>query len=177
MDTTTNGLEALTVLLGLDEFEVVAINTDPKQAKMSLVLVPRATTGLCPHCDVLCGRCHRSHERKIVDLPIGRCFTELTVCCYQFECWKCHRFFTPPYRSIAEGTHATERFLERMAQMIGFSDIANTARFFGVAEKTLEAWYYQYVERQTQARASQPIRSMGIDELSLKKNIGSSVAC
>jgi transposase len=177
MDTTTTGLEALTVLLGLEEFEVVAINADPKQATTSLVVAPRATTGLCPHCGVLCGNRHASHERKIVDLPISRRVIELTVRCFQFECWQCHRFFTPPYRSIAEGTHATERFLERMAQMIGFSDIANTARFFGVAEKTLEAWYYQYVERRNQARTSQPIRSLGIDELSLKKNIGSSVAC
>ena len=137
MNTTTNGLEALTVLLGLEEFEVVAINADPKQAKLSLVVVPRAVTGLCPHCGALCGDCHASHERKIVDLPIGRRCTELTVCCYQFECWQCHRFFTPQYRSIAEGTHATERFLERMAQMIRFSDIANTATFFGVAELSL----------------------------------------
>lgn len=177
MDTTTNGLEALTVLLGLEEFEVVAINTNPKQAKLSLVVVPRAATGLCPHCGVLCGDCHASHERKIVDLPIGRCCTELTVCCYQFECWQCHRFFTPQYRSIAEGTHATERFLERMAQMIRFSDIANTATFFGVAEKTLESWYYQHLEQRNRPRASQPIRSMGIDELSVKKNSGSFAGC
>ena len=174
---TTNGLEALTVLLGLPEFEVVAINAEPKQAKLSLVLVPRAATGLCPHCGVLCDKRHASHERHILDLPISGCFTELTVCCDQFECWQCHRFFTPQYQSIAEGTHATERFLERMAQMICFSDIANTARFFGVAEKTLEAWYYQHLERKTQTLASLPIRSMGIDELSLKKNTGSFAAC
>ena len=30
MDTTSNGLEALTVLLGLEEFEVVAINIDTR---------------------------------------------------------------------------------------------------------------------------------------------------
>ena len=177
MDTTNKGLEALTILLGLEEFEVVAISADPQQAKLSLAVVPRATAGLCPHCGVLCGDCHAAHERKIVDLPIGRHDTELTVCCYQFKCWKCQRFFTPPYRSIAEGTHATERFLERMAQMIRFSDIANTATFFGVAEKTLETWYYQYLERRSRARAPQPIRSMGIDELSLKKNSGSFAVC
>jgi hypothetical protein len=63
--------------------------------------------------------------------------------------------------------------------MIGFSDIRNTARFFGVAEKTLERWYYEFLERKRRnsQQAKEPIRSLGIDELSLKKSIGSSARC
>ena len=62
--------------------------------------------------------------------------------------------------------------------MIRFSDIANAAAFFGVPEKTLERWYYDYVERQRQAppTARQPIQQLGIDELKLTHGSGQFVA-
>jgi hypothetical protein len=53
--------------------------------------------------------------------------------------------------------------------------VASVARFFGMKEKNLERWYYEYIERQQIVAApAKPIRRIGIDELSLKKNIGSS---
>ena len=55
--------------------------------------------------------------------------------------------------------------------------MANAAAFFGIPEKTLERWYYDYVEcqRTVTNAAAQPIRSLGIDELSLKKSTVSSL--
>jgi hypothetical protein len=55
--------------------------------------------------------------------------------------------------------------------LIRFSDIANAANFLGVAEKTLQKWYYDYVTRQQEVSAAKavPIRQLGIDELALKK--------
>jgi len=52
----------------------------------------------------------------------------------------------------------------------------NAAAFLGVPEKTLERWYYDYVERQAQKAPAglKPIKSLGIDELSLKKSTASS---
>jgi len=66
--------------------------------------------------------------------------------------------------------------LKQAARLIRFSDIANVAEFFGVAENSLSRWYYDYVERQQQAPPAnlKPIKSIGIDELSLKKSTGSS---
>jgi len=74
---------------------------------------------------------------------------------------------------VAEGAHATERFLARAAELIRFGDITQAAAFLRVPASSLERWYYAWVERQQQATA-QPITSLGIDELSLKKSIGSS---
>ena len=55
------------------------------------------------------------------------------------------------------------------------SGVADAAAFFGIPEKTLERWYYDHVERQTKVANSRanPIRSLGIDELSLKKSTAS----
>jgi hypothetical protein len=66
--------------------------------------------------------------------------------------------------------------LQQAAKLVRFSDIANAAAFLGVPERTLERWYYDYVERQAHAPPAdlKPIKSLGIDELSLKKSTASS---
>lgn len=93
-----------------------------------------------------------------------------------FRCAACEKFFTPVLPSIVEGTHATERFLERVAAIVRHSDISNAAHLCGVPEKTLERWYYDHVERRQRqaAPALKPITSIGIDEISQKKDTVSS---
>lgn len=174
-----NGLQLYTELLGLVEFEVVHSQREAGEKAWHLTVVPRMAVGLCPHCGRISEERHECHQREVLDLPIGQCLTKLNLRLWQFHCVACGRFFTPHYQAIAEGTHATERLLERMAEMIGFSDIRNTARFFGVAEKTLERWYYDFLERKRKnsQEADPPIRSLGIDELSLKKSTGNSAVC
>jgi transposase len=167
-----------TQLLGLCDFEVVDVLEDRSGKERRLTLVPRVIVGICPHCDAVCQQRHECREWEVKDLPMGSMATTLRVRYWQFQCAGCGKFFTPHYQGIAAGTHATERLLERMAEMIRFSDIRNTAEFFGVAEKTLENWYYQFSQRRQQARSAEagPVRSLGIDELSLKKSTGNSAA-
>ena len=110
-------------------------------------------------------------RERIHDLPIGDSRLELTVRTLQHRCAACERCFTPPSAALAEGTHATERFLERCARLIRTGDVRNAATFFGLPEKSLERWYYEFLERRqpTTVNPGQPIRSIGIDELALKK--------
>jgi transposase len=72
---------------------------------------------------------------------------------------------------LAEGSHATERFLERAAELVRSSDLSNAAAFLGVPERTLGDWYYAYLQRRQHAGGQKlkPVRRLGIDELSLKK--------
>jgi transposase len=168
-----------TRLLGLADFEVVDVVEDPERKQRRLTLVPRVLLALCPHCDGVCDERHECHQWEVKDLPMGNMATILLVRFWQFRCPACDKFFTPHYAAIAPGVHATERLLERMAEMVGFSDIRNTAGFFGMPEKTLEGWYYEFLERkrERQAQGVKPVRSLGIDELSLKKSTDSSAAC
>jgi transposase len=168
-----------TQLLGLPDFDVVDVIEDRPRKQRQLVLAPHVSLGICPLCHQVCSERHESGEWEVRDLPLGAMATILRVRHWQFRCEGCDKFFTPHYAMIAPGAHATERLLERMAEMVGFSDIRNVAKFFDLPEKTLENWYYEYVERkrQTPAEGVKPVRSLGIDELSLKKNSGNSAAC
>jgi transposase len=167
-----------TTLLDLPGFVVTHLQVDSNDSPYRVTLVPEHAIGVCPHC----GRTSQTVKQRrtrdgIRDLAIGTHAVELTVRVSQFACDHCQRCFTPPTDFLADGAHATERFLATAAALVRHTDIANAARFFGVPEKTLEGWYYDHVERQRAAAArtpTGPIRRIGIDELSLKSGTGSS---
>jgi transposase len=180
MDTIQE-LETVTALLDLDEFEAVGVIHDYDTKLRRFTVIPKASAALCPHCRGVTDERHVCRDRTVTDLPMGGWRTELVVRLWQFHCLRCDRFFVPRFAALAEGAHATERLLERLAELATHGDICTAARFFGLPEKTVEEWYYDYLKRKQKERESgsgfQPVRSLGIDELSLKKDTGSSAAC
>jgi transposase len=170
-------LEFWNGVLQLDEFEVVHQAEDVAEKTLRFTVITRIGAAVCPHCGGLCTQTQQTRDRDgIRDLPIGERAVVLRVRVREFFCDACERCFTPPFESIAAGTHATERFLERAASMIRHSDIANAARLCGLPERTLARWYYDFVERQQSQPPAElkPITSIGIDELSQKKGTASS---
>src|SRR5712671_1392139 len=128
-----------TQLLALPDYEVVFCQTESDLHRYSITLAPTQRLGVCPHCGHVCDTVHQTRTReRIKDLSIGPEAVELTVRVLQFEC-VCGQHFTPPIPFLAEGAHATERFLQRAAQLIRTSDVANAAAFLGVPERTLGA--------------------------------------
>jgi transposase len=170
-------LATLTSLLDLDEFEVVESSRDRREKMRRLTVTPKVIVGLCPHCHGIADERHACHDRVVRDLPMGGQQVELVVRLSQYRCRACDKFFTPRLAALAQGSHATERLLERLAALASRSDVATAAGFFGIAEKTAEGWYYQYIEQKEPGPRLEPVRSLGIDELSLKKDTGNSAAC
>ena len=169
---SNDSLAFWTEALQLDGFRVAHVRRDAPTDPVRLTVVPTTELAVCPSCHHACQLIHRRHEsHPLRDLPFGPQAVELIVHSYQFECARCGQFFTPAPPAFAPGAHATERFLTHAARLIRCSDIANAAAFLGMPEKTLEKWYYDYVERQRQqpVAAVRPIRELGIDELRLKK--------
>jgi transposase len=178
MRTQSEPLSMWASLVDLEEFEVVEAGEDRREHLRRLVLVPRVSVGMCPQCGGVCEERHECYERQVVDLPLGAYATQLIVRMWQFRCEQCDKFFTPRFAALAEGAHATERFLERMAELVKHADLGSAAAYLGVPEKTLERWYYQHVQRRQRAEGQlRPVSSLGIDELSLKKDTSNSAAC
>lgn len=177
--TENDQLDFWTQLLHLDGFRVAHIRKDTLADPVRLTVIPSTPLGMCPNCHRACDAIHRRWESDPVkDLPVGPQSVELIIRTYQFSCPHCDRFFTPAAPVFAPRAHATERFLEQAARLIRFSDIANAAAFLGVPEKTLERWYYDYVERQRclPTDTPRPIKQLGIDELKLTHGSGQFVA-
>lgn len=170
-----SGYETLTELLDLDGFEVVECESDRPTKQRRLTVVTTQTAARCPHCGHATSQRHACYDREVVDLPLGGWRTQLVVRLFQFRCEGCKKFFMPRHAALAEGAHATERFLQRLAEYATHGDVSAAARFLGIAEKTAEQWYYDYLKRPRPPAAElKPIRSIGIDELSLKKDTASS---
>jgi transposase len=169
----------LTALLDLPGFEVVEAVSDQTRKVRRLTVVATETAVVCPHCSEVTGERHQCYDREVVDLPLAGWKTELLVHLFQFRCGRCDKFFSPRSSMLAPGAHATERFLQRLARLATDGDVSTAARFLGVAEKNAERWYYDYLKRQTEdaQRTLEPLRCLGIDELSLKKDTGSTSAC
>jgi transposase len=171
-------LDSWTTQVRLEGYRVVSERRDTPSDPLRLTLVATAEVALCPHCSRPTDHVHRRADSDPVrDLPHGPQAVELIFRTAQFHCERCECFFTPPCPHVAPGAHATERFLEQAARLVRFADIANAAAFLGVPEKTLGRWYYDYVQRRLdkpKGEAAKPIKSLGIDELSLKKSTGSS---
>jgi transposase len=177
--STMQRLASWTLALNLPGFRVVHERRDLPNDPVRFTIVATQEIEVCPHCGHACDTVHRRHHSKpIKDLPLGDQAIELIVSTPQYECERCQRFFTPTYPTIAAGAHATERFLAQIARLIDISDIANIADIYGVPARTLARWYYDYLKRKQQqppAVPCKPIESIGIDELSQKKDTASSL--
>jgi transposase len=164
-----------TMALNLSGFEVVSATVEQAERTMRLTVVPKYPVAVCPHCGGVCDEVHQTRDLEGVrDLPLADRAVELRVRVAQFWCSPCGRGFTPPIPELVEGAHATERFLSRAAELIRHGDVLRAAQFLRVPEKTLQRWYYAWVERQRDTTPAVPITRIGIDELSLKKSTGSS---
>jgi transposase len=172
-------LDHWTDVLRLDGFRVVHVRRETPTDPIRFTVLPILSIGICPHCHRPSDTIHRRWESEPVkDLSLGSQPVELLVRTYQFACPHCDHYFTPAAAAFARGAHATQRFLEQAARLIRFSDIANAAAFLSLPEKTLEKWYYDYVERQRQTPATppRPIQQLGIDELKLTRGSDQFVA-
>jgi transposase len=164
-----------TALLQLPNY--VVAHCQEESQRYSFTVTPEQRIGVCPHCNHASKEVRQTRTRaRIQDLPISDYAVELKVRVCQFWCERCQCNFTPPVPFLFEGAHATERFLARAADLIRMGDVANAATFLGVPEQTLGRWYYDYVQRRqvVSEQPLKPIKRIGIDELSLKKNIASS---
>lgn len=172
-------LAVLTTLLDLEGYEVVAVKEDRVLKARRLSVVPTEVACLCPHCNRATADRHTHRDLDFVDLPMGGWKTELVVREWQFYCEECDKFFTPRPRGFANGTYATLRLVERLAELVKHGDVSSAAKFFDLPEKTVERWYYDYLKQRQQGpvKGLKPVTRLGIDEISQKKDTASSAAC
>jgi transposase len=172
-------LRVWTTALNLPEYEVV--HYAQREATRHFSVVPRESVELCPDCSKPTERVHQKRWiEDVADLPLGNQPVRLKVRVFQYECKHCGRHFTPKSLLFTPGlgAKATARLIGKAAELIKRADVAGAAAFYQIPEKTLERWYYEWVELENQVQeeneSTQPIRSLGLDELSMKKNIASS---
>src|SRR4051812_33154871 len=103
-----------TSLLRLPDYQVVYCQAEGDLQQYRLTVAPTHPVAVCPSCGKVTETIHQTRTREhIKDLSLSNYAVELNVRVPQFECLRCGQCFTPPIPFLAEGAHATERFLER----------------------------------------------------------------
>ena len=166
-------LSGYTTLLGLDEFEVIEIEDDPtNRTTLTIHLLPKKSVFLCSHCQQACGHVHKTTQRRIRDLPQGIMEIVLVIVWPHMHCERCNKYFTPCFEAIREKGTVTMRLGERLAEIVRISSVKEAATVFGIAESTAEEIYYEVAEARVGKQPKpgpEPIRSLGIDEIAVKK--------
>src|SRR3954462_10144026 len=108
-----------TELLRLPDYEVLSCQQEADLQLYRLTVAPKHLLAVCPHCGKVSDTIHQTRTReRINDLPISNYSVELSVRVAQFTCPGCGQCFTPAIPFVAEGAHATERFLEQAADLV-----------------------------------------------------------
>lgn len=109
---------------------------------MRLTVLPQWPVAVCPHCGQVRTQVQQTRAwAGVEDLPLTDQAGEL--CVRVAQCWgtDCQRAFTPALPTVAEGAHATERFLACAAELIRPGEVARAAAFLRVPAQSLERGY------------------------------------
>ena len=157
----TYQLAAWTVALNLPGYEVSHCVEDAIDGVLRLSVIPKEIVDLCPDC----GRpCNTWHQKRWLENILEPSFGG-TACASEGPCvsvrvralWPDLDAAQPDCRRRNLGDQSSSRAGGRTGASL---DVVNAAAFFGIPEKTLERWYYDYVERQK--AAVKPSRSRSV---------------
>jgi transposase len=111
-----------TQLLDLPDYEVAYCQKESDLQRYRITAAPKHRLGVCSQCGIVSDIIHQTRTReRVQDLSLGQESVELNVRELQFEC-ACGQHFTPAVPFWDDGAHATERFIERAAQLIRTSN-------------------------------------------------------
>jgi len=136
------GEEGGTMALNLEGVEVGQAEVERKQRQVRLTVLAQWPVAGCPHWGQVRTQVHQTRDLAGVDeLPLADQAVELCVRVAQFWCTDCQRAFTPALPAVAEGAHATERFLACAADLMRHGEVARAAAFLRVPATSRERWY------------------------------------
>jgi len=153
------------MLLALPEFRVMHQVMSPQQ--LELHLERRATSIVCPRCQMCCSRVKESRPRGMRDLPILERPVVLWLHLRRFACAVCSS--RPWEKSETFGEHVkwTPRLYNQVRQeYLCGCPCRELARRYGLSPRTVFRWT---LERSRGGRPRQLGRALGIDEYARRK--------
>jgi transposase len=163
---------ALTYLLDLPELTVTGLEYDDHVDLLLVFCQPRYDVAVCPTCDSVATQLHDSKERLVRDVPWAGKRCTLVIPARRFKCARCRRPFTERLDALAPQARYTRRYEHYLFEQCRGTTIQAVHRREGLGYKAVEGVFYRMAARQHAARAVNPVRRLGIDEIALKKGHG-----
>lgn len=168
--------EEIIVPLDLPEFRVIGQQWS-SDGSLSVKVMAKRDTALCPYCQSRCDQIHDRRERVKRDLMVRAYRVNVIVLKRRFRCLDCGKTFTEPDTACGRRRRTTVRLRETIGKQAAIQPVEQVAQTFGVGPRFVRDCFKHLTRPVLQQRGldvevEQPLPSpsfLGIDEFAVRK--------
>lgn len=159
---------ALTELLGLEDFQVIGYEIYEPEHQLILLCEVAHPVAICPDCQQPSAAIHEYKPQLVRDVSAFGMECYLDYVRRRFKCHHCKKPFTEQLGAVSLGRY-TVRYEHYIFEQYRQATIAEIAYQENLGYKAAQGIFYRQAEIRVGQFNSQPVRRLGVDEISLKK--------
>jgi transposase len=159
---------ALTELLGLKDFQVIGYEIYEPEHQLILLCEVVNQVAICPDCQQPSTAIHEYKPQLVRDVSAFGLECYLDYVRRRFKCHHCKKPFTEQLGSVSLGRY-TVRYEHYIFEQYRQASIAEIAYQEKLGYKAAQGIFYRQAEARVAQSNPQPVRRLGVDEISLKK--------
>lgn len=159
---------ALTELLGLNDFEVIGYEIYEPEHQLILICEIQHQVAVCPDCQQPSTAIHEYKPQMIRDVSAFGLACYLDYVRRRFKCPNCKKPFTEQLADVSLGRY-TGRYEHYIFEQYRQATISEIAYQENLGYKAAQGIFYRQAEARVSQSKAQPVRRLGVDEISLKK--------
>jgi transposase len=168
--------EGILIPLDLPEFQVLGQEWN-QDGSLSIRVLAKSETAICPHCQSRCDQIHDRRERVKRDLMVREYHVNLIVVKRRFRCRNCNKTFTELDTACGRRRRTTVRLRETMGKQAAIQPVEQVAQTFGVGPRFVRDCFKQrsrpvLEQRGLDVEIEKPLPTpsfLGIDEFAVRK--------
>jgi transposase len=162
------GHETLSELLGLADFRVIGYEMYEPEHELILLCEVKHEMAICPDCQQPSTAVHEYKSQMIRYLSVFGMRCRLDYVRRRFKCQLCRKPFTEVLSRVSQGRY-TARYERYIFEQYRQATIAEMAAQEGLGYKAAQGIFYRQAQARLAQVQGQPVRRLGLDEISLKK--------
>ena len=162
------GHMALTELLGLKDFQVIGYEIYEPEHQLILLCEVVHQVAICPDCQQPSTAIHEYKPQLVRDVTVFGLECCLDYVRRRFKCHQCKKPFSEQLASVSLGRY-TVRYEHYIFEQYRQASIAEIAYQENLGYKAAQGIFYRQAEARVAQSKVQPVRRLGVDEISLKK--------
>ena len=159
---------ALTELLGLKDFAVIGYEIYEPEHELILLCEIVHQVAICPDCQQPSVAIHEYKPQMVRDVSAFGMACRLDYVRRRFKCHHCKKPFTEQLATVSLGRYTVryEHYIFEQYRQAAISEIAYQEK---IGYKAAQGIFYRQAEAKVSQAKPQPVRRLGLDEISLKK--------
>lgn len=160
--------QALTELLGLNDFRVIGYEIYEPEHQLVLICEVAHQIAICPDCQQPSEAIHEYKPQLVRDVSAFGLECYLDYVRRRFKCHTCQKPFTEQLATVSLGRYTVryEGYIFEQYRQAAISEIAYQEK---LGYKAAQGLFYRQAEARVSQVKPQPVRRLGLDEISLKK--------